>query len=174
MMGADPGPLTTQNASLPMSTKLSKTLTYDAPAEAVAAMLDDPAFREAVRERQKVARGSVAVDGDHVRIEQVRSGADLPSYARAFAGDEIVIVQEETWTSPTAADIALQISGKPGEAAGTLVLTESGGTTTERIDLEISVRIPLVGGKVEGLVADMVGHALDREHEVGVEWLARS
>jgi uncharacterized protein YndB with AHSA1/START domain len=174
MMGADPGPLTTQNASLPMSTKLSKTLTYDAPAEAVAAMLDDPAFREAVLERQKVARGSVAVDGDHVRIEQVRSGADLPSYARAFAGDEIVIVQEETWTSPTAADIALQISGKPGEAAGTLVLTESGGTTTERIDLEISVRIPLVGGKVEGLVADMVGHALDREHEVGVEWLARS
>lgn len=157
-----------------MSTKLSKTLTYDAPAEAVAAMLDDPAFREAVLERQKVARGSVAVDGDHVRIEQVRSGADLPSYARAFAGDEIVIVQEETWTSPTAADIALQISGKPGEAAGTLVLTESGGTTTERIDLEISVRIPLVGGKVEGLVADMVGHALDREHEVGVEWLARS
>ena len=157
-----------------MSTKLSKTLTYDAPAQAVAAMLDDPAFREAVLERQKVARGSVAVDGDHVRIEQVRSGADLPSYARAFAGDEIVIVQEETWTSPTAADIALQISGKPGEAAGTLVLTESGGTTTERIDLEISVRIPLVGGKVEGLVADMVGHALDREHEVGVEWLARS
>ena len=84
-----------------MSRKLSKTLTYDAPAEAVAAMLDDPAFREAVLERQKVERGSVDVDGDHVRIEQVRSGADLPSFARTFAGDEIVIVQTETWTSPT-------------------------------------------------------------------------
>ncbi|KRE93567.1 hypothetical protein ASG76_14050 [Nocardioides sp. Soil774] len=156
-----------------MSTKLSKTLTYDAPAEAVAAMLDDPAFREAVLERQKVARGSVDIDGDHVRIEQVRSGADLPSFARKFAGDEIVIVQQETWTSATAADLELQIPGKPGEAVGTLVLTESGGTTTETVDLVVSVRIPLVGGKVEGLIAEMVGHALDREHEVGVEWLAR-
>ena len=156
-----------------MSTKLSKTLTYDAPAEAVAAMLDDPAFREAVLERQKVARGSVDIDGDHVRIEQVRSGADLPSFARKFAGDEIVIVQEETWTTATAADLELQIPGKPGEAVGTLVLTESGGTTTETVDLVVSVRIPLVGGKVEGLIAEMVGHALDREHEVGVEWLAR-
>jgi hypothetical protein len=156
-----------------MSTKLSKTLTYDAPAEAVAAMLDDPAFREAVLERQKVERGSVEIDGDHVRIEQVRSGADLPSFARKFAGDEITIVQQETWTSATADDIALQNPGKPGEAVGTLVLTESGGTTTETVDLVVSVRIPLVGGKVEGLIADMVGHALDREHEVGVEWLAR-
>ena len=34
--------------------KLSKKLTYDAPAEAVAAMLDDPAFRESVLERQRV------------------------------------------------------------------------------------------------------------------------
>ena len=31
-----------------MSTKLTKKLTYDATAEAVAAMLDDPEFREAV------------------------------------------------------------------------------------------------------------------------------
>jgi hypothetical protein len=156
-----------------MSTQLSKTLTYDAPAAAVAAMLDDPAFREAVLDRQKVERGSVDIDGDHVRIEQVRSSADLPSFARKFAGDEIAIVQEETWTSATAADIRLQIPGKPGEAVGTLALTEAGGTTTERVDLAVSVRIPLVGGKIEGLIADMVGHALDREHEVGVEWLAR-
>ena len=156
-----------------MSTKLSKTLTYDAPAQAVAAMLDDPAFREAVLERQNVERGSVDIEGDHVRIEQVRSGADLPSFARKFAGDEIVIVQQETWTSPTTADLELQIPGKPGEAVGTLALTEAGGTTTETVELTVSVRIPLVGGKVEGLIADMVGHALDREHEVGVEWLSR-
>ena len=156
-----------------MSTQLSKTLTYDAPAEAVAAMLDDPAFREAVLERQKVERSSVEIDGDHVRIEQVRSAGDLPSFARKFAGDEIAIVQVETWTSATAADVALQIPGKPGEAVGTLVLTEAGGTTTETVQLAVSVRIPLVGGKIEGLIADMVGHALDREHEVGVEWLAR-
>ncbi|PKH37186.1 DUF2505 domain-containing protein [Nocardioides alpinus] len=153
--------------------KLTKTLTYDAPAEAVTAMLDDPAFRQAVLERQRVLRGSVDIDGDVARIEQVRSGADIPSFARSFVGDEIVIVQTETWTSPTAAQIELAIPGKPGEAVGTLVLVESGGTTTETVELAVTVRIPLVGGKVEGMIADMVKHALDKEHEVGVEWLAR-
>lgn len=156
-----------------MSTKLSKKLTYDAPAAAVTAMLDDPAFREAVLERQKVLRGSVDIDGDVARIEQVRSGNDIPSFARKFVGDEIVIVQTETWTSPTSARIDLAIPGKPGEAVGTLTLVESGGTTTETVDLAVSVRIPLVGGKIETMIAEMVEHALDKEHEVGVEWLAR-
>ena len=157
-----------------MSTKLTKQLTYDASAEAVAAMLDDPAFREEVLARQKVARGSVQIDGDHVRIEQVRSAADIPSFARKFVGEEIVIVQTETWTSPTGADVELAIPGKPGEARGTLVLRESGSTTTESIDLDLSVRIPLVGGKIEAMVAGMFSDALDVEHRVGTEWLARS
>ena len=156
-----------------MSTKLSKQLTYDAPAEAVTAMLDDPKFREAVLERQQVLRGSVDIDGDVATIEQVRSADGIPSFARTFVGDEIVIVQTETWTSPTAADLALAIAGTPGKAVGTMTLTESGDTTTESIDLAVSVKIPLVGGKIEGMVADMIRVAFDVEHRVGVEWLAR-
>ena len=156
-----------------MSTKLTKQLTYDASAEAVTAMLDDRAFREEVLERQHVARGSVDIQGDEVTIEQVRSAADLPSFVQKFVGDEIVIVQKEMWTSPMSADMTLSIPGKPGDAAGTLTLTESGGTTTEVIDLDVSVRIPLVGGKIESFVADLFRRGLDREHEVGVEWLSR-
>ncbi len=156
-----------------MSTRLTKTLTYDATAEAVAAMLDDVAFREEVLARQKVLRGSADIDGDHVTVEQVRSADGLPSFAAKLVGDEIVIVQKETWTSPTSADVHLSIPGKPGEATGTLTLTESGGTTTEVVELDVAVRIPLVGGKIEGLIRDMVGAALDVEVRVGVEWLAR-
>jgi hypothetical protein len=156
-----------------MSTKLTKQLTYDAPAEAVAAMLDDVAFREEVLERQKVVRGSAAIDGDVVTIEQVRSGDDLPGFARKFVGDEITIVQKETWTSPTACDVELSIPGKPGEAVGTMELIESGGTTTESVVLDLTVRIPLVGGRIEALIAGLFKEALDIEHEVGVEWLQR-
>ena len=153
--------------------KLSKKLTYDASADAVAAMLDDPAFREAVLERQLVERGSVDIDGDVARIEQVRSGDDIPSFARKFVGEEIVIVQTETWTSAHGADVEIAIPGKPGEAVGTIVLVEAGDTTTETVELDVSVRIPLVGGKIETMIADMVGRALDVEHQVGVEWLSR-
>ena len=156
-----------------MATRLTKTLTYDASAEAVAAMLDDTGFREEVLERQRVVRGSVSIEGDHVTIEQVRSADDIPSFARSFVGDEILIVQTESWTSPTSADVRLAIPGKPGEAVGTLELVESGGTTTESIDLDLTVKIPLVGGKIEKLIAGIFSSALDVEQRVGREWLAR-
>jgi hypothetical protein len=156
-----------------MSTRLTKTLTYDATAEAVTAMLDDQEFRQEVLERQRVLRGSATVDGDVVTIEQVRSADDIPSFAKKFVGDEILIVQTENWTSPTSADVRLTIPGKPGEAVGTLELVESGGTTTESIDLDVTVKIPLVGGKIEQLVAGIVSSALDIEQKVGREWLAR-
>ncbi len=86
-------------------------LTYDAPASAVAAMLADPAFREDVVEAQHVLRHDVKVTGDPaagsgtVMVEQVQSATGLPSFARKFVGDEIEIVQDETWTSPTGADL---------------------------------------------------------------------
>ena len=156
-----------------MATRLTKTLTYDASAEAVAAMLDDTGFREEVLERQRVVRGSVSIEGDHVTIEQVRSADDIPSFARSFVGDEILIVQTESWTSPTSADVRLAIPGKPGEAVGTLELVESGGSTTESIDLDLTVKIPRVGGKIEQRIAGSVSAALDVEQEVGREWLSR-
>ena len=152
--------------------KLTKTLTYDASTDAVGAMLDDAAFREEVLRQQRVVRGSADVDGDVVRIEQVRSAGDVPSFARSFVGEEIVIVQTETWSSATTADVAIAIPGKPAEASGTIALTESAGLTTQTVDLAVSVRIPLVGGKVETMIVELMGHALDVEHRVGVDWLA--
>lgn len=156
-----------------MGKRLSKTLTYDAPADAVSAMLLDPAFREAVLGRQHVARGSASVEGEVVTIEQARSSAGVPSVARKFVGDEIVIVQTETWSSSRRADVEIAIPGKPGEVSGVVTLTEADGRTTETIDLEVIVRVPLVGGKIEAMIADLLSHGLDREHQVGVEWLAR-
>jgi hypothetical protein len=159
--------------------KLKHDLTYDAPASAVAAMLADPAFREAVVEAQHVLRHDVIVKGDPaagsgtVQVEQVQTANGIPSFAKKFVGDEIVIVQDETWTSPTGADLRVAIPGKPGEMVGTILLSESGGTTTETVALDIKVNIPLVGGKIEGLVSDMLLKALRTEQKVGRDYLSR-
>jgi hypothetical protein len=159
--------------------KLKHDLSYDAPASAVAAMLADPAFREEVVQAQHVLRHEVTVTGDPaagsgtVTVEQVQAANGLPSFARKFVGDEIQIVQDEKWTSPTGADLHVSIPGKPGQMAGTIRLNESGGTTTETVDLDISVGIPLVGGKIEGVVADMLIRALRTEQKVGRDYLSR-
>lgn len=156
-----------------MATSLRKELAYDASPDAVAAMRADTAFREEVLARQRVVRGSVTIEGEHVTIEQVWSAADLPSFARKVAGDEIVILQKEHWRTVTAADVHVTIPGKPGDMIGTSRLTEVGSTTLHVVELVVTVGIPLVGGKVERLIADMLGRALDKEHQVGREWLAR-
>ncbi|HEU4337862.1 MAG TPA: DUF2505 domain-containing protein [Nocardioides sp.] len=155
-----------------MGKRVVKDLTYDAPLEEVAAMLTDPAFRELVLERMHVVRGSVTVEDGVVTLEQVQSSSGLPSFATKLVGHEIRIVQVESWRTTEHADVEVTIPGKPGEMAGTATLVESDGRTTERVDLEVTVRLPLVGGKIEGLVADMLGKALDTEHRTGVEWLA--
>jgi hypothetical protein len=156
-----------------MATTLRKELSYAAAPDAVHAMLTDPAFRGESLERQHVLRGSAKAEGEHVTIEQVQSAASLPSFARKLVGDEIVILQQEWWTSATAADVHVTIPGKPGEMSGTIRLSPEGDGTLEVVEMTIRVGIPLVAGKIEKLVADMLGKALDKEHEAGQDWLAR-
>ena len=97
---------------------------------------------------------------------------DLVERARDVVGDEIEIVQEETWSGPENGELVLTIPGKPGEGRGTATLTESNGRTVEAVDLTVKVSIPLVGGKLEGLISDLIIKALKAENAVGREWLA--
>ena len=162
-----------------MSKRLAHDLVYDAPLADVAAMLADPTFREEVCAYQGVLRADVTVDGDasdggmEVVIDQVQAAQGIPSFAKKFVGDEINIVQRESWSSPEAGDIAVTIPGKPGEMSGTARLRESGGQTTETVDLTVKVNIPLVGGKIEGLIADLLLKALKAENAVGRDYLSR-
>ena len=157
--------------------KVSEELRYDgATIEQVHAMLADPAFREKVCDYQGVLRRTVTIDaagkGMTVSIDQVQAAQGIPGFAKKFVGDEINIVQTEDWTSPEKGNIHVAIPGKPGEMSGTALLTEDPEGTTETVNLSVRVNIPLVGGKIEGLVADLLAKALRAEHKVGVTWLS--
>ena len=161
-----------------MAKRISHVMTYDASPGEVARMLADPAFREEVCARQGVLRAEVDVvvsdAATTVKIDQVQAAHGIPGFAQKFVGEEIHIVQLESWTSPAHGDIEVTIPGKPGDMSGTAVLTESGGRTTETVDLTVKVGIPLVGGKLEGLIGDLLLKALRTEETVGHEWLARA
>jgi hypothetical protein len=159
-----------------MSTRFSHDLTYEAPQDAVDAMLMDPAFRERVCDAQGAIRKSVSIteksDGVRVVVDQVQTAEGIPGFARKFVGDEINLVQAETWTDAENAEVEVVIPGKPGEMTGTIHLAESGGVTTERLEMTIQVNIPLVGGKIEKLIADLLRKALLAENAVGRDYLS--
>jgi hypothetical protein len=156
--------------------RVSHTLTYPATTvHDVFAMFADPAYRKAVSEYQRVVdfdcRISMNGDGMDVQLEQAHGTDRIPGFAQKLVGSEIRFLQRETWESPAGADIHVTIPGKPGEMTGTETLTQSGEDVVQRIDLSVKVSLPLVGGKVEDLVAGFVGKAFDAENKVGVKWL---
>jgi len=159
-----------------MSRRLHHQMTYDAPLADVVEMLADPRFREQVCEYQHVLRADVEIDrsGDTmaVTIEQVQHTERIPSFARKFVGDEIEIIQREDWSAPDRAQLHVTIPGKPGHMEGTITLVETDGTTVETVDVEIRVNLPLVGGKIEGLVSELLRKALVAEEKVGARYLS--
>ncbi|GAA4697411.1 DUF2505 domain-containing protein [Nocardioides conyzicola] len=160
-----------------MSTRLTHTMTYAAALADVSAMLDDAAYRDQVIAAQGSISGTFEIETDGeittAVVDQVMPATGLPSFATRFVGSEINIVQREEWSSAEHADLHVSIPGKPGQMVGSIDLVEDGGSTTETVDVEITVNIPLVGGKIEKLIADMLRKALRAEEKVATAYLSR-
>ena len=157
--------------------KFEHTLRYDASPAEVFAMLGDAVFRERVCEAQHVSEATVEIDGVDdtmtVSIDQRRPSDGIPSFAKKFVGDTIHIAQREEWSSATDAVLDVTIPGKPGHMKGTITLRPDGDGTVETVSGELKVHIPIVGGKIEGLVIELFEHALVAEQRIGKNWLAR-
>jgi hypothetical protein len=157
--------------------RVNHTLNYPAASvDDVYAMLGDPAYRKAVGEYQHVQDFACEItpsgDGMEVRLELAHGTDGIPSFAKRLVGNEIRFVQQESWESPSSADIHVTIPGKPGEITGTVSLAQSGDDVVQQVDASVKVSIPLVGGKVEDLIVGFLGKAFAAENKVGVKWLA--
>jgi hypothetical protein len=156
---------------------ISHDMRYDgATPEQVHAMLADPAFREAVCEYQQYHRHDIAITpqgaGMTVVVDQHRPAEGIPGFAQKFVGGEINVHQREQWSSATEATLEVTIPGKPGHMNGTIRLVGDADGTTETVAVDAKVSIPLVGGKIEGFIGDMLVKALRAENKVGRQWLA--
>jgi uncharacterized protein YndB with AHSA1/START domain len=155
--------------------RFSHELTYDAPPEEVYAMLADPSFRERVSLAREVVSFDVTLtpttSGFTLVNDQVQPTAGLPGFAKKFAGETTKAIQREEWPDHSGGALTIETPGKPTSMTGTISLTGSGGGTVERVDLEIKVKVPLIGGKLESLMADQVREGMDVEQQVGAAWL---
>jgi uncharacterized protein YndB with AHSA1/START domain len=150
-------------------------LSYDAGPDEVFAMLSDPAFRERVAEAQGVVSVDVRLtatgDGFTLVSDQVQNTEGLPAIAKKITGDTTRAVVTEEWASRTQGSIAITAPGKPTSAKGTVTLAPDGAGTVEVVELDVRVKVPLVGGKLEKLMAETIGSGYEVEHTVGRAWL---
>lgn len=155
--------------------KFRHELTYDASPAEVFDMLADPAFREAVCAAQDVISAEVELErtgnGFTLTIDQMQKTDDLPGFARTFAGDSTRAIQREVWADATGATLVIDAPGKPSDVRGTITLRPEGSGTREIVELDLRVKVPLIGGKLEKLLVEKITAGLDTEHGVGTAWL---
>lgn len=155
--------------------KFQHELAYAAGPAQVFEMLADPAFREAACAAQDVISADVTLtrtgNGFSLVIDQQQRTDDLPAFARTFAGDSTRAIQREEWRDSTGGTLSIEAPGKPSSISGTITLRPEGSGTVEIVELDVKIKVPLIGGKLEKLLADKVRAGMDAEHGVGVTWL---
>lgn len=87
--------------------------------------------------------------------------AQVPSFARPLVGETVRVDEEQRWQAPlggsSSADLHITFSG-PLVGRGSIDLRPgpAPGTTTGRFALTFKANVPLVGGKVEALIAEQI------------------
>jgi hypothetical protein len=157
-----------------MSSTVTFDMTYDAPLATVTAMLADESFREQVCAAQHATSQTVTITGipGTVDIAYTQETSGVPSFAKKFVGSTVSIKQHETWSTPLAATLDIDAGVPIAVVKGSIALDERGTQTVETVTLQVTVKVPLVGGKIEALVADMIRKALTKEQAVGRAYLA--
>ncbi|WP_157682779.1 DUF2505 domain-containing protein [Nocardioides scoriae] len=155
--------------------QLAHTITYaEATPAQVHAMLADPEFRRRSSRAQGVLTADVSVlpngEGMSVRVDELQPARGVPEAARRFVGETVRLVRLEEWSDDTGGTV-VDAPGKPVSVTGTVRLEAVGTGTTQTLEVEVDVRVPLLGGRLASFVGELVAASMDTEQQVGTAWL---
>lgn len=155
--------------------RFHKQIEFGAPPDVVWAMLADRDFRESVAREAGSASYDIAVTetdtGLRATIDTRQPATGLPGFARRIVGHELAIHQEEHWSPAGTGTLEVSIPGRPGHVKGDVALTQVGSGTVQTVDAEVKVHLPLVGGRIETMICQVLGNLLKLQGRVGERWL---
>ncbi|GAA4541683.1 DUF2505 domain-containing protein [Amycolatopsis samaneae] len=116
-------------------------------------------------------------DDDEIFVElrQGISAERLPQAVRALHKGDLVVHRTQTWRPEGegyTGEATVEVGGVPGEITARTSLTADGDRVVLATHGEVTVRIPLFGGKLETVIAEQVTKLLEREGEFTAKWLA--
>jgi hypothetical protein len=142
------------------------------------ARLADSGVDEAALESMRVG-GRSGNDGIiEVVTLQVIHSHKLPGLITQLHRGDLAVRREETWgpiTDGTArAALAGEIVGAPATLTGTATLSPAAESGGSRVDFEVSVhvQVPLIGGKLEGIIGAQLAAVVEAEQRFTASWIA--
>ena len=162
-----------------MATKVTLTSVFKCPASAVFGALTDTAVLAEVMAESESLDPVVEVNSrsGHVEIH-IRRGFEQqwPALVSSFIGKRLQIEEERRWqqTGDNSWEGVLQLRspGLPIEVTANLRLYEASAGSELAISGLVRCSVPLIGGKVEQLAADLVKDAFEHESEVAARHCA--
>ncbi len=161
-----------------MATQFDDTQTFTQDADTVMRMFCDRSYFE--RKYQQTAESYEILEceqtADHFRIKarlKMRSSAPLPGFAKKFVAETMTVVQEDSWDANTRrGQLSVEIAGAPVSIQADMALVEQGEGAANKMHWTVTCKVPLVGGKLEKLIADDIRQKAPRDLEVSRELVA--
>jgi hypothetical protein len=119
---------------------------------------------------------SADVQGARFVVRQGIEAEDLPSVVRGVLPGNLTIERNERWTRQGSGryvgDVDVTIPGAPASATGGMRLQDlPDGGCELNVRADVRVSVPIIGGKIEGVVGEQVQRLLAAETAFTKAWL---
>ena len=161
---------------------VTRTHLFAAPLDECWAMFSDPdshveKFTSMGHRELRVAE--CERDDTHLRLVIDRLvDVDVPSFAKKVLRPTNQLRSVDEWNrkddTTCAGTFVVSTKGVPIDISGTTSLTAESDGSRYDIAVEVTVRVPLIGGRIADVARGMVERQLAEEFRLGDEWLARS
>jgi hypothetical protein len=133
---------------------------FDKPAATVLKMFSDKAYFERKYQESGYTNIKVlehAVDAKKFRIKvqyQAPNSAPVPDFAKKFLGETNTVTQTDAWDlEKKTGRLEAEIKGVPVRISADMKLADEGVGSANTLKWNLSCGIPLLGGKLEQIVA---------------------
>lgn len=159
--------------------KLDTTSELDAPVDAVEAALLDPAFWSQLQLSNMAAPEVVSAAADRIVVHMTFAG-ELDALGKRVVGnqgiawDQTITIDRATHTGTLALASKMRVKVSAQATFRFEPLDGAPPRTRETLTGELKVHVPLVGGKVEGILGPGIQKSLEEQSASLQTWLSRS
>ena len=156
--------------------EFTQSVSYPGTVEEVVAMYLTPDYQQR-RFGSFVVEGSesVAVEGERITFSGTARPELLPAAAARFVKGALRVSFAEEWRRDEAvarSRTTVTVDGAPVSVEASSALSPSEEGCVRQVRGNLSVRIPLLGGRIEKEAVAHLGRVVERERELAVSWLA--
>lgn len=150
---------------------------FDKNSDAVIAMFSDRGYFERKYEHTTVSYEVLEHDktDEQFRIKchlTMKSSAPVPGFAKKFLSETMDVVQEDIWDAASKTGrLTVELHGVPVKITADMALKDTASGCVNELTWHIKCGIPLVGGKLEKLIADDVRSKSPHDQQVSQDIL---